>query len=362
MNGSNSLRDIQAHCMRVSGELIYTEIIEKIARDLDDSYLLDNDNYREKYGKIVAEFKAAPVRKLYHGGTSYEQEPDAFRKMMDSFFAEAKKNPVPVPGKGKLTGIIAPHIDLKVGGLCSAMSFSMLEEFPHPQVFVILGTAHGLQESPFVVTKKDFDTPLGTAKTDKALVDDLVKRCGKDLTAEEETHRTEHSIEFQVLFLQYLLGSKKDFRIVPILCGSFESMVREKSLPPDDDFFHRFTSALKKTAATRERENVCFVSGADLSHIGPRYGDPQPVTTGDLKAVEVEDRDLLASAMHMDAPGFLAAIAKDADRRRVCGFPPILTMMSSMEASEGHLLRYEVWHDQQTGSAVSYAGVIFISE
>ena len=48
---------------------------------------------------------------------------------------------------------------------------------------------------------------------------------------DELTHRTEHSIEFQVVFLQYLLGGRREFSIVPILVGSFHDLMESGDRP-----------------------------------------------------------------------------------------------------------------------------------
>jgi AmmeMemoRadiSam system protein B len=361
LNGSNSLADIQAHLFRKTGELIYKETLEEVIENLDRHFFLDTPRYRRRLAEVLGAFRESPVRKAAHAGISYSREPRELRAMMEGFFSAARSE---VPGltlQGEITGAIVPHIDLKTGGKCAALVFSYLERTRETDTFVILGTGHGLQESLFVLTKKDFETPLGLVRTDKEFVEALSQAYGADLTVGEASHRMEHSVEFPVLFLQYLLGETRDFRIVPVLCGSLDSSVSEKKYPAQDSDFQRFCRALRQVTASRRTGKVCTIGGADLSHVGLRYGDTNPTTAEHLPDLEKEDRAMLRTVTDFDAKAFFESIAQNGDRRRVCGFPPILAMLSCMQISKGHLLSFEIWHDEKNGSAVSYAGVIFTS-
>ena len=60
---------------------------------------------------------------------------------------------------------------------------------------------------------------------DVPLVDELVARGGEAMVLEDYCHAVEHSIEFQVVFLQHVLGP--DVRILPVLCGPFAGATRD---------------------------------------------------------------------------------------------------------------------------------------
>ena len=74
---------------------------------------------------------------------------------------------------------------------------------------MILGVAHQYCQRRFALTRKDFETPLGLVPTDREYVDQIAALAGRDLFEDELSHRTEHSIEFQVVFLQYVLGEER---------------------------------------------------------------------------------------------------------------------------------------------------------
>ncbi len=132
----------------------------------------------------------------------------------------------------------------------------------------------------YALTKKDFDTPLGLVETDRPFVARVASRmsatpAGKELNlyADELAHRQEHSIEFQAVFLQYLLGGKRPFKIVPILVGSFHEFLEQNVSPSASPEVSALVEAVRTTAA-EHGGRVCYVSSGDLAHIGQRFGDP----------------------------------------------------------------------------------------
>jgi hypothetical protein len=78
-----------------------------------------------------------------------------------------------------------------------------------------------------------------------------------------------------------------------------------------------------------------------------------------LPAIERADLEMLKYVEAGDADGFFQWIKAENDSRRVCGFPPILTFLSSVDSVEGRLLKYEQWNERATESAVTYASLAF---
>lgn len=52
-------------------------------------------------------------------------------------------------------------------------------------------------------------------------------------------------------------------------------------------------------------------------------------------------------------------VAKDGDRRRVCGFAPMYTFLHLVDATHGKLLKYDRSIDPITQSSVSFASLAF---
>jgi AmmeMemoRadiSam system protein B len=62
----------------------------------------------------------------------------------------------------------------------------------------------------------NYETPLGEVKVNLEICNELIKS-NKIFSFVPDAHKTEHSIEVQLPFLQYHL--KNDFQIVPIVIG-----------------------------------------------------------------------------------------------------------------------------------------------
>jgi hypothetical protein len=223
---------------------------------------------------------------------------------------------------------------------------------------VIFGTAHQPTTVPFPLTLKDYATPLGIVETDKAFVRALARRYPTDLLSDEWAHRSEHSIEFQVLFLRYIFGPTRKFRVVPILVGSFYECVARQINPAEMVHIADFIQAIREVASARN-ESICYIVGGDLAHVGMKFGDEGPLTPGFLDQVAQDDQDLLAAAAHIDAAGFFQVIAEHHDRRRICGFPPTYLLLSTIPATAGTVLKYSQAVEPATQSMVSYASVVF---
>jgi AmmeMemoRadiSam system protein B len=237
-----------------------------------------------------------------------------------------------------------------------AWAYREVAERSDADCFVVLGTCHAGMEDPFALTLKDYDTPFGPAVVDREFADALAGRCGADLVGSELAHRSEHSIEFQAVFLRYLFAGRREFTIVPILASFLHESLLTGEDPDADPAVARFFDALRETVAASGRK-VCLVAGADLAHVGPRFGDPEPVSDPWLRTVETEDRAMLESVTALDARGFFDSVARDGDRRRICGLSPIYALLRSVEAKSGLLLRYAQWPDPQ--GTVTFAGVAF---
>jgi AmmeMemoRadiSam system protein B len=190
---------------------------------------------------------------------------------------------------------------------------------------------------------------------DAALVDALARRTRLDLFGSELAHRSEHSIEFQAVFLQYLFAGWRDIRIVPVLTSFAHEAMAAGTTPAASDAVRAFHEALEETVAASGRR-VAFIAGADLAHVGPRFGDPEPMSAEALARVEQEDRAMLETVERGEADAFFESVARDGDRRRICGLSPIYSLLR-MVGGAGQLRRYAQWPDPQ--GTVTFASVVF---
>ena len=357
-DGRRTVLDIQAELMRHSGELIFSDRVREIIEMLDSNYLLESDRFEARRRDVIAKFRRARLRPPSHAGGGYEASPARLRAQLDAFFLppEGPGRPAPQPGAPPVKGIVAPHIDLLRGGHRYAWAWHALAQACDADTFITLGTAHVPVRHFFTATRKGFKTPLGTMPCDRDLVDALAKGFGPRLFEDEYVHKLEHAIEFQVIFLQHMLGARKA-RIVPVLCSSFLESAKAGnplSVPEVKDFI----AALKDSIAASGRR-VCLVASADLAHVGPQFGDRSPLTPARLSWVEREDREMLKRVESLDADGFFQAVARDNDPRHICGLPPMYVFLKAIAASEGRLLRYAQAADPSGHSCVSFAAMSF---
>jgi AmmeMemoRadiSam system protein B len=366
-DGEHSVAAIQETFSRRFGETLPTEILEQLVTQLDEHYYLESERFSTRERDMRAQFRASAVRPLAHADTCYDADPDRFRSQLTGFFTDTSGPGLPASsavartagdGNRPLRAIIAPHIDLRVGGTSYAWAYRELAEASDADVFVLLGTSHAGGTHPFIVTEKDFATPLGTVSTDRPFLARLKDAYGHELTRDEVLHRNEHSLEFQVLFLHYLFGRDRPFTIVPILVSSFHHMIRRQQAPIEDPVIGEFTAALRRTIAEDPRR-VCLVGGVDFAHVGRKFGDAEGLDPAFLAWVESEDRRLIAALERVDVATFFSEIAKNGDRRRVCGFSPMYTLLATLDGGRGRLLHYDRHDDPHTQSAVSFASLAF---
>ncbi len=202
---------------------------------------------------------------------------------------------------------------------------------------VVLGTGHNLTGDFFALTRQHFQTPLGKAITDVAFVDRLAAKLGEAAYRGELAHRDEHSIEFQVLYLQRRLGATP-FTIVPILCGGFYHLLDDGRTPRDEASVEALIGALRETETALGGPTV-YVAGVDFSHVGPRFGDP--AVADEVKAeVRRVDEAAIAAAAAGDADAWFGRIAEQDDATRICGFAPTYVMLRAAAPGAGRSLGY----------------------
>src|SRR5256885_4216744 len=112
--------------------------------------------------------------------------------------------------------------------------------------------------------------------------------------------------------------------------------------PDDAPRVPRFLEALGETIAASGR-GVALVAGADLAHVGPRFGDPEPVSAGERRRIEREDQQMLEPGAAGDAQAFFESVARGGDRRRICGYSPIYAPLRTLGGAAGGLKRYRPW-------------------
>jgi hypothetical protein len=299
----------------------------------------------------VDDFSRKETRPCCLSGSAYPKSAPELEKRLDDILLS---QPAPPEPEGRIQALVAPHIDFSAGYKIYAKAYQMVNYIKPSRVFV-LGVGHKMMDQLYCLTEKDFETPLGIVKNETPVVKAL-QEAGRDVVCEDDfAHRAEHSIEFQAVFLRHLLSM--DFSLIPILCGAFQTNLREYSR---DAFLEKagpLLAKLRDIVAEREHETL-VLSGVDFSHIGPKFGHTDPA---DFLASRAQDHDrrLLEHLCHLDADGFWEESRRVQDRFNVCGFSAMASLLEVIPPCEGRVLDYDMWHEQSTRSAVSFAAVVF---
>jgi AmmeMemoRadiSam system protein B len=367
LDGRHGLVDIQEAYQRKFGELILSHELQELLETVDTNFFLHNARFSERQKQLVEEFRRRATRPAAHAGTVYKADPQELEQELQGYF-RTPDGPGPAredAGNSAPRALVAPHIDFHRGGPWYAWIYRELMQSDGADLYVLLGTSHCGGSTPFILTEKDFETPWGLVETDREFVRRLQEGCSADLFADEYLHRGEHSLEFQVVFLKFVSrmqerrgGKSRPFKIVPILVSSFHRMVEKNTLPEKEPWVGDFLGRLRGQIE-RDARSVCLVAGVDLAHVGAQFGDEDTITPSFLNWVEAEDLRLIDRLVALDAPGFFHEVAKDKDRRRICGFAPLYSLIHLLDGSRGRVLRYRQAFTRETNSAVTFTSVVF---
>jgi AmmeMemoRadiSam system protein B len=361
--GRSTCEEIAREASLELGAEVPVEIVVDLARQLDEGLFLEGKAFRAARVRVEKAFADAAVRPATHAGGAYHGDPRKLRRYIEeSCIARANGAPVAAAKAGTMVGLVAPHIDpwrgaVGYGHAYGALAAALPEE---ADTFVLFGTSHAPMREPFALCRKAFATPLGEVEADLGAIDALADAAdGFDPYADQFNHKREHSLEFQAVFLRHLCGARP-IRIVPVLAGLGVQQATGED-PVADSRVTGFLDAVRRLVESRPGR-VVVVAGADLAHVGPRFGDPEAYDAGQRAALEKADRGSLERATALDSGAFWRHVAADLEQRRVCGLAPIWSLLRSVAgAASGQVLHYEQTVDEHDGSIVSHAAVGYYS-
>lgn len=351
-DGQQTELDLKQALVQITGELDVHELQEHLTSTLSGAGFLHDDAFEQLRDARFREFADAPERAPAHAGSAYPGEPSELRATLRNYMGEAR-----AAENDGLIGIAAPHVSPFGGWECYQSAYNLLAPQHADRIFVVLGTSHYGEPDRFGLTRKPFVTPYGTARTELALVNEIEQRGGAAIKMEDYCHAVEHSIEFQVIFLQHVLGP--DVRIVPLLCGPFANSIYRGGMPEDNPNVARVFDTLGDIAA-REGKRLMFVLGIDMAHMGRRYGDrfAALANVDEMVSVGEKDKQRIDFMNSGDAVGFWNEVQRNQDDLKWCGSSPVYTFMKAAPSARGELRQYQQWNiDEQ--SVVSFAAMSF---
>ncbi len=263
-------------------------------------------------------------RKPAVAGYFYPGRPEELKKMI-------QKMVDPKMEKEKAICLVSPHAGFEYSGPVAGAVFSSALL---PETFLILGPSHRNIHSRFALMKKGlWETPLGDVPLESGLAELILNR--SSLIEEDElAHRSEHSLEVQLPFIQFFMPN---ISLVP-LCISYAASYQE---------IEELARAVASSIKEYNRE-VLIVASTDMSH----YVSEEKARKKDFLAIE--------KILELDARGLYQTVQEE--DISMCGFQPTTAaILASKElgAKKAELVKYQT-SGERTGNyfeVVGYAGI-----
>jgi MEMO1 family protein len=279
----------------------------------------------------------------------YPGQHDSCIEQISEFINAASFNE-PLPETIK-AGIV-PHAGWVFSGFLAAMLFSYIRQ-QHDKIhtFVIFGAAHSyFGKNPAVYDSGVWETPLGQIVVNEELAELLIN--SGSAARNPNAHLSEHSIEVQVPFIQYLFPGAK---ILPII------------VPPNENAIDLGKKTGVIISQKKDIKIVC-IGSTDLTHYGPRYGfTPMGVGHEALQwAHNVNDMKFIDLAVSMDPQELMASAAENGNACGPGAAAATIAAAKELGCAKGTLLGHTNSNDvllesrgQTSSDSVGYAAIIF---
>ncbi|MFH1616222.1 MAG: AmmeMemoRadiSam system protein B [Planctomycetota bacterium] len=235
------------------------------------------------------------TRKPAVAGQFYPEQHESCEAQLDSFIDQMP--PMDELPENIVAGLV-PHAGWTFSGQLAAMTFYAIQQSREKvHTFIIFGAVHTFVSAPIAVYNKgSWITPTGSVAIDEELADRIIQK-NSAAQADAHAHSSEHSIEVQIPFIEYLFPGS---RIVPIMVAPVHQAVR-------------LGSDIGDIIAAEKSKTIICIGSTDLTHYGPRYGfTPAGSGPEGLKwATEVNDKEFIKLAVEMKPEELLQTAAKN---------------------------------------------------
>ncbi len=379
LDGQHGLGDVVGKV----GRGLTEDVLKDLIVQLDDAAFLEGPNFQKLMADTRAQFDAAEflppastaafaeslvVAAVGQDATQEqkdEQGPRRLREAMDQWMGKALEK-VEKPSFDDLPrAIVAPHLDYGRGWINYGHIYGRLRVCEKPARVVILGTNHFGFGTGVVGCDKGYQTPLGTSPAATDLILMLRTALGDKLFEHRTDHENEHSIELQIPWIQHVFG-KDDFgREIPVFGALVHDPAANNGLSYDGNGvdFDSFVDALKASIEQLPGRTLVIAS-ADLSHVGPAFGDQKPLA-GDAQdvvqfrnSVHQHDINCLQSLVQGKPQDLVASMAWQQNPTRWCSTGNLVAAAKVTGSSAIELLNYGAAMDQQGQTMVTSAAMV----
>lgn len=313
LNGENGLDDI----VTTVGKGLQRQMLEPFVAQLDDAGLIEGPGFDSMWEKMKADYdssdmlppaqtaafadmlvEAAIQKSEGRSATDEEKAEQGGAKLaeqLDTWMNEAVGDAEDPSFDSLPSGIIAPSLPYANGHRAYAVLYGRMRVVDPPKRILILGTNHFGNGTGVVGCDKGFRTPIGESPFDSEMAERIKAELGPELSEKLFEHRydheREHSVELQCGWIQQVFGT--DGVSPPV----FAALVHDPSVKDGESYdgqgvaFQPFVDAVLRSIEGLEGPTL-IIGSAELSHVGPSYGD-QVQLAGDTPEADQNRRKVL---------------------------------------------------------------------
>lgn len=383
MDGSRDLDQIISQV----GRGLTREFMEPLVAQLDDAGLIEGPRFEGLLAQMRKEFDSsthlppgstaafieAVVKQAEQNGeiapTAREAEKDEFgakrlRTLLDHWMDEALRDEDDPSFDRLPSAIVAPHLDYGRGWENYALVYGRMRVVDRPDRVIILGTNHFGMSTGVAVCDKGFRTPLGECDVDSQIVDSLKASLGPAVVEHRYDHEREHSIELHIPWIQHVFGQGENGKF-PKVVGI---LVHDPCVKNGESYDGKgvalspFIAALKD-AIKKAGGRTLVVASADLSHVGPAFGDKFTLADDNEQGMEARnktfahDQEMLGHLTGGKPQELVSAMAWQKNPTRWCSVGNLVATTMVTEPSEVRLLNYAAAVDPQGATMVCSAAM-----
>lgn len=244
-------------------------------------------------------------------GAFYERSAEELRNQIQNCFL-SPLGPGELPSASsmgssrRIKGVVVPHAGYLYSGHVAAHSYLELWKDGLPDLFIVIGPNHYASSSWASLSTEDFMTPLGTAHVDREITKKLA---GGVFEYDDEGQSSEHSIEVQLPFLQFM---RKETTFVPVCMGAQD--------------YETAREVGRKIAAVTADMDIVVIASTDFSHYIP------------AEIAKQKDELAIDRILKGDPEGLYDTVVRH--DISMCGYGPVMAMLSAVSFEKATMLSY----------------------
>ena len=283
--------------------------------------MMNGKNWLKRWGAMILGFftflspfwsaaggaESSAVHPCAGAGRWFPADPGELRQAVEGYLKSAT-----VPAiEGRVEAVVVPHAGYEYSGATAAFSYRLLQGRPIKRVIVLAPSHSTRLQGGSVLDVEAYETPLGRIPVDRPVVEALLK--DKNFQTIASAHRTEHSDENQLPFLQCVLG---EFKMVSIIVGGMD--------PSDPEAANRLAGSMATAIKPFLDEQTVLVVSSDFTHYGAAYGY-EPFHTQAAEHLKELDGEAAYHLLTRDGAGFLSFLERSG--ATICGSAPLTLML-----------------------------------